>query len=154
MTITAPTPPVRLPHAPGLLFRPMESSDAPAWLELVRRIAQADSAPWHEQSSDLIEVLDSDVNPAAQNTVAAVDADGVLRAYGYVSKNPHSTVGYAMGGVDPLLRRRGIGSAILAWQREVLRTRSEPGGVAASVVRSYVQEVTPGRRSVAWELAL
>ena len=122
----------------------MESRDAPAWLALVRQIAQADAAPWHEQSSDLIEVLDSAVNPAAQNTVAGMDADGMLRAYGYVSKNPHSQVGHAIGGVDPSLRRRGIGSAILAWQREVLRTRSEPDGQAALVVRSYVQEVTQG----------
>ena len=144
MSTAAPTPPVRLPEAPGLLFRPMEGRDAPAWLALVRRIAQADGAPWHEQSSDLAEVLDSAVNPAAQNTVAAVDGDGVLRAYGYVSKNLHSTVGRAMGGVDPSLRRRRIGSAILAWQRQVLRGRSEPGGQAAAVVRSYVQEATPG----------
>lgn len=136
--------PVRLPEAPGLLFRPMAGADAQAWLALVRRIAQADAAPWHEQLSDLLEVLESAVNPAAHNTVAGFDVDGVLAAYGYVSKNPASLVGYAFGGVDPSLRRQGIGSAILAWQREVLGKRSEADGQAAAVVRSYVQKMTPG----------
>lgn len=137
-------PPVRLPVAAGLLFRPMTGADAQAWLVLVRQIAQVDAAPWHEQLSDVCEVLESAVNPAAQHTVAGFDADGVLAAYGYVSKNPASRVGYAFGGVGPSLRRRGIGSAILAWQQEVLRERSENDEQSATVVRRYVQEMTPG----------
>ncbi|MDD0857604.1 hypothetical protein NHF46_07225 [Arthrobacter alpinus] len=74
----------------------------------MQRIAQEDAAPWHEQLSDLVEVLASPINPAALNTVTGVDGDGILRAVGYVSKNRASDVGYAMGGVDPLWRRRGL----------------------------------------------
>ncbi|MHA7176122.1 GNAT family N-acetyltransferase [Arthrobacter sp. Sr24] len=144
MNPDVPVPFAPLPTAAGLLFRPMTQADAQPWFELVQRMAQADSAPWHEQLSDLLEVLASTTNPAALNTVAGVDADGELRAVGFVTKNPASDVGYAMGGVDPLWRRRGIGAAVLAWQCQVLRGRSLADGTGVPVVRSYVMEVTAG----------
>ncbi|ALO67384.1 hypothetical protein AS189_13900 [Arthrobacter alpinus] len=144
MNSLIPAPLAPLPRAAGLQFRPLTQADAQPWLELVQRIAQEDAAPWHEQLSDLVEVLASPINPAALNTVTGVDGDGILRAVGYVSKNRASDVGYAMGGVDPLWRRRGIGAAVLTWQQEVLRVRSAADGTGVPVVRSYVLDVTPG----------
>lgn len=144
MNSHAALPHISLPQVPGLVFRPLAPADIQPWFELVRRIAKRDGAPWHEQLSDLREVLESEVNPAAVHTVVGADSQGTPRAYGYISKNPASGVGYAFGGVDPQWRRRGTGSAILAWQRAVLAFRSVSDGEPATVFRSYVQEVTPG----------
>ena len=97
------------PVVAGLTFRPLAVPDAGAWLELVVRIAEAEDAPWHDQLSDLMEVLESAANPAAENTLVGVDGGGVPRAYGYVAKNAGGPVAFVLGGVDPLWQRRGIG---------------------------------------------
>lgn len=133
----------QLPAASGLTFRPLAAADAQPWLGLIERIAQAENAVWHEQASDLAEVLESEEDPVARNTAVGVDIDGVPRAYGYVSKTPGGEWGYAMGGVDPLWQRRGIGSAVLAWQEELLRARFAADGQAQARMRSYTSEVNP-----------
>lgn len=132
------------PVVPGLEFRPMASADADAWLELVVRIADAEDAPWHDQHSDLVEVLGSAGNPAGANTLVGVDGGGVPRAYGYVSKNAGGPVAFVFGGVDPLWQRRGIGAAVLAWQQDVSRTRFTVEGQTGAAARCYSRaENTP-----------
>lgn len=128
------------PVVPGLEFRPMTGADAGAWLELVVRIAQAEDAPWHDTLSDLVEVLGSAGNPAAENTLVGVDRDGVPRAYGYVSKSAGGPVAFVFGGVDPLWQRRGIGSAVLAWQEDISRARFAAEGQAGAGARCYSRE--------------
>lgn len=131
---------VPLPVVPSLAFRPLAMADAGALLELVVRIAEAEDAPWHDQLSDLVEVLGSAGNPAAENTLVGGDVDGVPRAYGYVSKSPGGPVAFVFGGVDPLWQRRGIGSAVLAWQQEVARARFAAEGQAGAAARCYSRE--------------
>ena len=135
------TPP--MPGAGGLAFRPLEPADSHPWLELIERIAEAEAAVWHEQASDLAEVFGSEEDPVALNTVVGVDAGGVPRAYAYVSKSPGGEWGHAFGGVDPKWQRRGIGSALLAWQEGLLRARFAADGQGQVRVRSYTAEANP-----------
>lgn len=128
------------PAVPGLVFRALNEADANAWLELVVRIADAEDAPWHDQLSDLLEVLGSAANPAADNTVVGEDSDGVPRVYGYVAKNADGPVAFVFGGVDPLWQRRGIGAAVLGWQQDVARGRFAAEGQTGAVARCYSRE--------------
>lgn len=127
------------PTVAGLSFRPLVAEDAGQWLELVVRIAEAENAPWHDQLSDLTEVLGSAANPAADNTLVGVDGDGVPRAYGYVAKSPGGPVGFVFGGVDPLWQRRGAGAAVLAWQQDVSRSRFAAEDQASPGARCFAR---------------
>ncbi|ALV45434.1 hypothetical protein MB46_07970 [Arthrobacter alpinus] len=128
------------PVVPGLVFRPLTVADAGAWLELVVRIAEAEDAPWHDQLSDLMEVLGSAISPAAENTLVGVDEYGVPRVYGYVSKSVGGPVAFVFGGADPLWQRRGIGAAVLAWQQDVSRARFAAEGQAGAAARCYSRD--------------
>ncbi|MHA7305917.1 GNAT family N-acetyltransferase [Arthrobacter sp. TMN-49] len=128
---------VPVPDVAGLRFRPLAVGDADAWLALVVRIATAEGSPWPEQLSELMEVLESAANPAPENTVVGLDVQGVPRAYGYVSKDPGEDVAIAAGGVDPLWQRRGIGSAVLAWQQGTARERFAADGLTQGTVRCF-----------------
>ncbi|MHA7270611.1 GNAT family N-acetyltransferase [Arthrobacter sp. HLT1-20] len=125
------------PVATGLAFRPLAVADAGAWLSLVVRIAEAEDAPWHDQRSDLMEVLGSAANPAVDNTLVGIDEDGVPRVYGYVTKNAGGPVAFLFGGVDPHWQRRGIGAAVLGWQQDVARARFAAEGQAGAAARCF-----------------
>ncbi|ALE05553.1 hypothetical protein AL755_08755 [Arthrobacter sp. ERGS1:01] len=140
--------PIALPAADGLYFRPLSEADLQGWLELVVRIAEAEKAPWHDQRSDLVEVLESEQDPVAENTLIGVDTDGAPRAYGFVAKNPASAYGYAFGGVDPTWQRRGIGRAVLAWQEAHVRRRCAADGSETPMVRTYTEEGNPARNAL------
>ncbi|MGO4383908.1 GNAT family N-acetyltransferase [Specibacter sp. RAF43] len=137
-----------LPVAAGLTFRPLTPGDVEPWLALVVRIAYAENAPWHEQRSDLVEVLESRVNPVAENSLLGVDAGGVPRAYGYLAKNPGGLTGYAFGGVDPQWQRRGIGAAVLAWQEGMVRHRFSADRQPAPRLRTYTTEAGAAHRAL------
>lgn len=138
----------QLPAADGLEFRPLAAGDVQSWLDLVVRIAEAEGAPWHDQRSDLEEVLESSQDPVAENTLVGLDADGVPRAYGFVSKNPASSYGYAFGGVDPQWQRKRIGAAVLAWQEDRLRIRCAADGLDKAAGRIYAEEINPARTAL------
>lgn len=128
------------PLAAGLTFRPLAVPDAGAWLDLVVRIAEAEDAPWHDQHSDLMEVLESTTNPASENTLVGVDGGGVPRAYGNVSKTAGESVAFVLGGVDPLWQRRGIGASVLAWQQDVARARFAAEGQPVPLARAFSRD--------------
>lgn len=161
MTFSPSGPALRLPHAHGLRFRPLRPDDVDQWLALVKRIAAFEQAPWHAQRSELESAFSDAVNPFADNTVAGVDDDGVLRAYGGVEKNPAGDKAIIQGGVDPLWRRRGVGSSVLAWQEAQARIRFQADDAAAGYaaatettdplaakVRNHVEEDNPGQQAL------
>lgn len=142
-----------LPQADGLEFRPLRPGDVDGWLLLARKIAAFDQLPWQPQRSELEGVLKDPLNPASENTVAGVDAQGMLRAYGSVQKNPTGEKAVVHGGVDPQWRRRGAGAAVLAWQerRAVARFAIDNAGAAAVQmprVRTHGEEGNPGEQAL------
>lgn len=136
------------PHVAGLEFRPLVPEDVDSWLALVKRIAAFEEAPWHAQRSELEAVVTDSLNPAVSNTLAGVDADGVLRVYGAVAKSPDGDKSDIWGGVDPLWRRRGVGAAVLLWQERQAAARFAADGVRVAKVRLHVEENNAGARAL------
>ncbi|MGP9501244.1 GNAT family N-acetyltransferase [Specibacter sp. AOP5-B1-6] len=142
------SPAASFPSADGLRFRPLAAADVEAWLELVVRIAAFEKAPWHAQRSELEAAFSDAVNPVAENSVAGVDADGGLRAFGRVVKNPGGDKAYVLGGVDPAWQRHGVGSAVLAWQEARAAERFAADGQPGARARNYVEEDNPALRAL------
>ncbi|MBP2414921.1 ribosomal protein S18 acetylase RimI-like enzyme [Arthrobacter stackebrandtii] len=140
MTQTHPADNQQLPPFPvagGLHFRPLAAADVDGWLELMARIEAAEQVPWRTQRSELVAVVEDARNPVAENSVGGFDAAGVLRALGRVSKNPDGEKAHVMGGVDPEWRRRGVGSAILAWQEARVLQRFATDAQGGPLARAY-----------------
>ncbi|WP_125610931.1 GNAT family N-acetyltransferase [Specibacter cremeus] len=126
------------PAADGLEFRPATPADVEPWAALMTRIADAADAPWHEGAADLAEVFGTAVYDPALDTLLGVDGGGVPRAHARVSKAPDADAAYVTGGVDPAWQRRGVGSAVLAWQ--VARVRERSTGSARARARTFENE--------------
>lgn len=131
------------PVVAGLTFRPLAEPDVDAWLELVKRIAAHEKAPWHAQYSELVAAIFDEVNPVTENSIVGVDKSGVPRAFGRVSKNVAGEKAHVSGGVDPSWQRRGVGAAILAWQEAQTAARFLQDGQGHPTARDYVEEDNP-----------
>jgi len=118
-------PPLIQPDASqtGLQWRPATTADLDNWAELIARTAAVEHPVWFERRGDLVHVLESTKNDPRTNTILGFDADGVARAYGRITKNPEGDKATGMGCVDPDWQRRGVGSAVLAWQEAQTRRR-------------------------------
>lgn len=118
-------PPLFQPDASqtGLQWRPATTADLDNWAELIARTAAVEHPVWFEKRADLVHVLESTKNDPRTNTLVGLDRDGVARAYGRITKNPEGDKAIGMGCVDPDWQRRGIGSAVLAWQEAQTRRR-------------------------------
>ena len=71
-----------------LQWRPAGTDDLDGWAALIARTADVERPVWFERRADLEQVLESQKNPAAANTILGFDAQGVARAYGRITKNP------------------------------------------------------------------
>ena len=81
------------PDAPGQPGPPpavagRRDRDLDGWAALIARTADVEQPVWFERRADLEQVLESQKNPAAANTILGFDAQGVARAYGRITKNP------------------------------------------------------------------
>ncbi|WP_422391727.1 GNAT family N-acetyltransferase [Arthrobacter sp. N1] len=132
-----------LPLPAVLQWRPLAYADIDRWLALVRRIAVEDQPDWVEQRADLEQALRASKNDPRRDTLAGLDDDGVLRAFGRVSMNAGSSLVHGAGGVDPAWRRRGIGGAVLAWQARRAAERVRDTGRTDGIFRNYVEERNP-----------
>jgi len=126
--------------AGGLTWRPATPGDAPALLELRNTVAAADAEPYREVLPEIVEILEAPWRDLEADTVLGVDADGVLRAYGYVEMMPGDTLlvrAFLWGAVHPDRRGEGIGRELFAWQvaraRQVLAAcgKEVPARIAA-----------------------
>lgn len=141
----APAEPPRPPDGLGLSWRPLRRDDAEALTRLINAVEEADEAPYRTAVAETEEKFDGDWHDPATDTLAGVDADGVLRAYAQVAAPPgdvRTIRAFLDGGVDPLWRGRGVGRAVLAWSvgrgRQLLArsTAPVPGRIAVHVQES------------------
>lgn len=110
-------------NSTGLQWRPATTEDLDNWAGLIARTAAVEHPVWFEKRGDLLHVLQSTKNDPRSNTLLGIDTNGVARAYGRITKNPEGDKATGMGCVDPEWQRRGIGSAVLAWQEAQTRIR-------------------------------
>lgn len=120
LAVRAVAPPhVAVPGAGlGLLWRALDPADAPALHELVAAVEEGDAAPARTSLEEVAELFDGDWKDHARDTLVGVDPDGVMRAWAQVSTAPGDARvvrAFALGGVHPQWRRRGVGAALLGW---------------------------------------
>ncbi|WP_421741244.1 GNAT family N-acetyltransferase [Cellulomonas sp.] len=103
----------------GLTWRPLTRDDVPALTRLLNVVEEADHAPFRTSTEEVDDEFDGDWKDHARDTLAGVDADGVIRAYARVNQPPGDARvvrAFLDGAVDPQWRGRGIGRQVLAWE--------------------------------------
>ncbi|WP_456824266.1 N-acetyltransferase family protein [Cellulomonas sp. P5_E12] len=125
---------------PGLTWRPLTRDDVAALTRLLGAVEEADGAPYRTSAEEIDEEFDGDWKDPARDTLAGVDADGVIRAYARANQPPGDVRvvrAFLDGAVDPLWRGQGIGRQVLAWEvargRQLLAASGKelPGRLAA-----------------------
>lgn len=133
-----PTPPAWL----GLRWRGLTADDVPALSDLISSVETHDNPPYRTTREETREYFVGAWKDPARNSLGGFDESGRLVAEGFVQLNPgdEGTVrAFLEGGVAPAWRRRGIGTALLAWQvaraRQLLAAAGKdvPGRIAAFI---------------------
>ncbi|MDN4644488.1 GNAT family N-acetyltransferase [Arthrobacter sp. PsM3] len=120
---------------PRLSWRAAGSADLDGWAALIARTAALERPVWFERRADLEQVLESQKNPAAANTILGFDARGVARAYGRITKNPDGEKAVGFGCVDPAWQGTGIGTGVLGWMEGRTRQRFAEDATQGAVPR-------------------
>lgn len=106
-----------------LAWRPAGEDDLDAWAALIARTAAVERPVWFERREDLAQILASQKNPPAENSVLGFDRQGTVRAYGRLTKNAGGDKAVGFGCVDPEWQGSGVGNGVLAWLEARTRQR-------------------------------
>ena len=131
------------PAVPALSWRPLHEDLLPAWHRLHEAVIRADGGTEHLGEDDLADELAPDWIDLERDTLLALDAEGVARAFGLVQVRPGDRTllrAHVWGGVDPEWRGRGVGRELLARQERQ----------AADVVARRRAELGPDTPASAW----
>jgi mycothiol synthase len=104
-------------------WQPAGTADLTEWASLIARTAAVEQPVWFERRDELAQILGSRKNPPATNTILGRDGEGVVRAYGRITKNADGDKAVGFGCVDPQWQRRGIGTGLLGWMETRTRQR-------------------------------
>ena len=113
------------PSLPGLRFRRFRGpSDLPGMVEVITAAHRADKVDFFMTVDDLAHELEHAVNEDTARDLIVAEIDGRIVAYARASWSIRDgQYTYVSGGeVDPSVRRRGIGRALLHAEQERLRS--------------------------------
>lgn len=133
-----------IPQHPEVSFRPATEADIDAIHAAVAAADRVDHPSWVTPREDIADMFElSHVDPE-RDTLLAVLPDGEVVAMAHAMLHPNTAEerhAYLQGTVRPDHRRRGIGTALIAWT--YARTRElldESGSDAPAAIYQYVDE--------------
>lgn len=136
-------PPVVPTHA-DVSFRPATAEDIDAIHALTVVADRIDHPTWvtpREEIADVFELSHVDVT---RDTLLAIAPDGTVVAMGWAMLHPSQEAelhAYLQGTVHPEWRRRGIGSALIAWlYARTSEMLAETGSTAEAGIFQYVDD--------------
>lgn len=112
--------PATLPEitAGSLTWRPASVDDAPALVALYGAVGDADREPYRESLEEVHDDLAAPWRSLDADSLLGFDADGELRASGFVNTAPgdvRAVRAFVFGNVHPERRGEGIGTQLQAW---------------------------------------
>ncbi|WIK65152.1 GNAT family N-acetyltransferase [Gleimia hominis] len=133
----------RIPDLPDIpdvevTWRALTRADVPSLAKLIDRIERHDALPYRTSESEVDDFFTS----TAKRVLVGGVVDGILRAFGFVhirEQDPNTAI--CLGGVDPTVRERGIGGALVKWQtvqaRELLGNEGASKTITFHVEQAY-----------------
>jgi ribosomal protein S18 acetylase RimI-like enzyme len=136
--------PPGIPDAPQLQWRALGHELAESWFALHNAVRRADQRAEYLSETDLHDELSASWLDLERDTRIGFDSSGVARAFGVVELRPGDVTllrANAWGGVHPEWRGRGIGRAVLDWQRrraaeQVTARRGDLGPDTRAILRA------------------
>lgn len=147
-------------HPDVALWRTATEADIDG-LHAVHAAADAvDHPTWITPREEIADTFDLPHIDHARDTIVAVDAGGTIIAFGSAFLHParEGALTVHLGGaVNPDLRRRGIGAAVLGWQRrralaqlsDIVTELPEREGGWTADLKMYAEETDRGARVIA-----
>ncbi|GAA1645151.1 GNAT family N-acetyltransferase [Microbacterium flavum] len=149
-------------------WRTATDADNDAIHAVVAAADAVDHPTWITPREDIADTFDVPHIDHTRDTILALDAAGTVVAFGSAFLHPSragALTSHLGGAVHPDLRRRGIGSVVMAWQRargleqiaEALASldAGDDAGVAGEAERwtadlkAYAEESQPGQQAIA-----
>ncbi len=123
---------------PEVTLRPVRPDEANALHQLIRDIEIADEQHWLTTLDEVRDYLRSPNNPTEDNLRAVLVGDRLV-GWGRVTHSPSGQKlerAMLFGGIHPDVRRRGLGTELLAWQvdRASQRLDSTPQELEAIII--------------------
>ncbi len=151
------------PTHPLVTWRAAAEADIDAMHAVAAAADAVDHPSWITPRDDIADTFELPHIDHARDTILAIDAAGDVVAFGSAFLHParEGALKVHLGGtVRPDLRRRGIGTALLAWQRaraieqlaEALATLPARDGDWTADITVYAEESTPDTRAIAERL--
>ncbi|MGC4154089.1 MAG: GNAT family N-acetyltransferase [Propionicimonas sp.] len=141
---------LRLPTAGRLSWRPLDTTDAAALLDLANTVNAADATPYRWSLEEIAEELAEPWLDLTRDSLLGRDSDGVPRAWALLRTTPGDRTVLRVttdGGVHPDRRGEGIGTELLAWAvgraRQLL---ADSGRDLPGAIRAYAEDEAPAEQ--------
>ncbi|MFN8077412.1 MAG: GNAT family N-acetyltransferase [Kineosporiaceae bacterium] len=138
----------------GLSWRAAHPDDAAAIGALMARAAEVDDPQEHYTAEDVADELAAPWLEPARDSRIGLDGEGVPRAFATLELRPGDVDllrPNGLGVVDPQVRRRGVGTALLGWQlwRSEQKVRERRAALGTQAPARFLVFQEPGNDGVA-----